>query len=90
MTERQLTRGDEPKATYEIRLHGASPEPLRRTFPTATVCTTRSETVLFREVNEPAELDALIHQVVSMGLVLTEVHEVAAATSFGRGAAPTD
>jgi hypothetical protein len=76
MTEGQASKNDEPKAVYEIRLHGTSSEALRRQFPAATVFTTRTETVLFRRVEEPAELDVLIEQLLSMGLVLTEVHEV--------------
>jgi hypothetical protein len=75
MTDRQ-SFPDESSATYEIRLRGASPEPLRKKFPRATVLTTRTETVLFRRVEKPAELDALIEQLLSMGLVLTEVHEL--------------
>ena len=55
---------------------GPTPEPLRREFPTATVSTTRTETVLFRRVEKPAELDELIDQLLSRGVVLTEVHEV--------------
>lgn len=76
MNEQEVTRDDEPTAIYEIRLQAASPEPLRRQFPTATVFTTRTETVLFRPVDEPAELDALIEHLLSMGLVLTQVHEL--------------
>jgi hypothetical protein len=76
MTKRQVSSDDEPTAIYEIRFQGASPEPLRRQFPTATVFTTRTETVLFRRVDEPAELDALIEHLLSMGLVLTTVHEL--------------
>jgi hypothetical protein len=75
MTDRQ-SQGDEPTATYEIRIRGTSTEPLRKQFPSATVLTTRTETVLFRSVEQPAELDALIEQLLSMGLVLTEVHEL--------------
>ena len=76
MTERQVSSDDEATATYEIRIRGASAEPLRKQFPAAAVFTTRQETVLFRRVEEPAELDELIDQLLSMGLVLTEVHEV--------------
>ncbi len=70
------SRPDEPTATYEIRLRGTSAEPLHKQFPAATVFTTRTETVLFRSVEQPAELDALIEQLLSLGLVLTEVHEL--------------
>ena len=76
MTDGPASQDDEPTAVYEIRLQGASAEPLRREFPTATVITTRTETVLFRRVEKPAELDELIANLLSMGLVLTEVHEL--------------
>jgi hypothetical protein len=76
MAELPGSTDDEPTAVYEIRLQGALPEPLRRQFPAATVITTRTETVLFRRVEEPAELDDLIAELLSMGLVLTEVHEL--------------
>jgi len=78
MTERQVSsdHDDEPMAIYEIRLQGAAPAPLRRQFPSATVFTRRTETVLFHRVDEPAQLDELIEQLLSMGLVLTEVHEL--------------
>jgi len=76
MTERKISEEAEPKALYEIRLHGTSPGPLRRAFPTATVSTTRTETVLLRKVERPAELDELIDQLLSRGVVLTDVHEV--------------
>ena len=76
MTERKVQADPEPTALYEIRLRGATPGPLRREFPTATVSTTRTETVLFRRVEKPAELDELIDQLLSRGVVLTEVHEV--------------
>lgn len=68
---------DELTAVYEIRLQGASAAKLRRQFPTARVMTTRAETVLFREVERPAELDDLIAQLLALGLVLTEVQQVA-------------
>jgi hypothetical protein len=76
MTDAEVSVDEEPTAVYEIRLRGVAPEPLRERFPTATVITTRTETVLFRQVEEPAELDDLIEKLVAMGLVLTEVHEL--------------
>jgi hypothetical protein len=66
----------EPTAVYEIRLQGTLAESLRRQFPSAAVVTTRTETVLYRQVEGPAELDALIAQLMSLGLVLTEVQHV--------------
>lgn len=68
---------DEPRAVYEIRLQGGSAARLRRQFPTARVVTTRTETVLRREIEAPSELDELITQLLSLGLVLTEVQQVA-------------
>jgi hypothetical protein len=67
---------EESPATYEIRLQGTPPEPLQRRFPSATVFTTPTETVLYRRVEESAELDDLLEQLLSLGLVLTEVHQV--------------
>jgi hypothetical protein len=81
MTEQEAAAGAEPSALYEIRLQSTPPEPLRREFPTATVSTTRTETVLFRRVDQPGELDDLIDQLLSRGFVLTEVREVPPSTS---------
>jgi hypothetical protein len=66
----------QPAATYEIRLRSTPPEPLRERFPSATILTTRTETVLFRRVDEVSELDKLLDELLSMGAVLTEVHEL--------------
>jgi hypothetical protein len=76
MTEQRLSIEAETTAVYEVRLRGTSPEPLRRQFPSAIVTTTRTETVLLREVEKPGELDVLIDRLLSMGLVLTEVHRL--------------
>jgi hypothetical protein len=67
---------EESAATYEIRLQGTPTESLQERFPSATVFTTPTETVLYRQVEETSELDWLLEQLLSMGLVLTEVHEV--------------
>jgi hypothetical protein len=76
MTEREVSGDSESSALYEIRLEGTSAEPLRREFPTATVSTTRTETVLVRQVEKPAELNELIDHLLSRGFVLTEVHQL--------------
>ncbi|HET7351824.1 MAG TPA: hypothetical protein VFJ28_12870 [Marmoricola sp.] len=76
MAELPGQRREEAKAVYEIRLRGAHAESLRRQFPTAAVVSTRTETVLFRRVEDPAELDELLDHLLSLGAVLTEVHEV--------------
>ena len=67
---------DNVSATYEIRLQGTPPQELRRRFPTMKVCTGPPETLLFRRVEEAAKLDELLEQLLSMGLVLTEVHRL--------------
>ena len=67
---------DNVSATYEIRLQGTPPQELRRRFPTMRVCKGPLETLLFRHVDEPAKLDELLEQLLSMGLVLTEVHRL--------------
>ena len=82
MAEREVSADLEPTALYEIRLQRTPPEPLREEFPTATVYTTRTETVLFRRVEQPAELDELIDQLLSRGVVLTEVHEVSSLSTL--------
>src|SRR3954468_15072765 len=68
----------EPVATYEIRLRGTHVAQLKEQFPTAALLTTRTETVLFRSVEGPEELDALVAELLSMGLVLNEIHELPA------------
>jgi hypothetical protein len=67
---------EESPATYEIRLQGTSSVPLKERFPSATVITTPTETVLFRRIEATAELDTLLEQLLSLGLTLTEVHQV--------------
>src|SRR4051794_37840583 len=66
----------EPVATYEIRLRGTHVAQLKEQFPSAALLTTRTETVLFRSVEGPEELDALVAELLSMGLVLTEIREL--------------
>jgi hypothetical protein len=67
----------ESVTTYEIRLQGAPPPlTLHEQFPSIEMLTRRPETLLFRRVDDLAELDALLDQILSMGLVLTEVHEL--------------
>jgi hypothetical protein len=76
MTQPEVSVESEPTALYEIRFKGAAPDAMQHEFPRATVFTTRTETILFRQVEQPADLDELIDQLLSRGFVLTEVHEV--------------
>jgi hypothetical protein len=70
---------DDPGATYEIRLAGAPPDSLRRRFPTMRLQPLRDQTVLFRRSAGPDDLDALLDQLRSLGLPLTEIHRAPAA-----------
>jgi hypothetical protein len=90
MSEERVTAYDEPTAVYEIRLRGAPTASVRRQFPQAAVLTTRTETVLFRRVETPEELDELIAHLLSLGLVLNEVHEVPLAPPADRDAQGAD
>jgi len=65
-------------ATYEIRLAGAPPASLRRRFPSLRVQAMRAQTVLFRRSAGPRDLDALLDQLRSLGLALTEIHQAPA------------
>lgn len=76
MAERAGDERDEAKAVYEIRLRGANAVSLRRQFPSASVVSTRTETVLVRRVEDPAELDEMLEHLLSLGAVLTEVREI--------------
>jgi hypothetical protein len=71
---RRRNREDDPHATYEIGLFGPVPESLRRRHPPMDVRTTPAQTLLVRNVGRPEELDELLEQLNSIGLVLTEIH----------------
>lgn len=73
--EEAAARGDEPTAVYEVRLQGTLAGGLGEQFPAARVATTRTETVLYLQVDRPAELDALLDHLFSLGLVPTEVQQ---------------
>jgi hypothetical protein len=72
-------------ATYEIRLRGEIPVAMREEFPAMTIYHRPAETVLYRDVTDLAELDVLLEQLQSMGLVLSEIREVPAAAPSGLG-----
>jgi hypothetical protein len=64
-------------ATYEIRLRGTPPDSLAQGLTSIRVGRSRAQTVLFRRVESPAELDWLLASLRSLGLCLAEVHELA-------------
>jgi hypothetical protein len=71
---RQRNKEDGSQATYEIGLLGSVPESLRRRHPPMDLRTSPAQTLLVRYVGRPEELDELLEQLNSMGLVLTEIH----------------
>ena len=66
-------------ATYEIRFRGEIPPSMRERLSKVTIHHSPTETVLYREVTDVAELDLLLDQLQSMGLVAVGVAGVARA-----------
>jgi hypothetical protein len=62
-------------ATYEIRFRGEIPPSMRARLSRVTIHHSSTETVLHREVTDVAELDLLLDQLQSMGVVLSELQE---------------
>ena len=60
-------------ATYEIRIRGELPPSLRERLSALMVHQGETETVLYREVADMAELDLLLDQLQSLGLTLSEL-----------------
>lgn len=69
---------DDSTAVYEVRLQGTNSVNLQAHFPNAKVQAARPETVLRLQANRPDELDSLLMRLLSMGIVLNDVHEVTA------------
>ena len=67
---------DDREVVYDIELRRGLPDALRSQFPGMSVRTCVPETALRRRVGEPAQLDALLHKLCSVGVVLTDVHRV--------------
>ena len=82
----QQARAEDARGTYEIHLNGSPPEPILARFPGIEVAKTPAQTVLTRQIDRCAELDALLDQLLSMGLILTEVHETTERPSVSDGA----
>jgi hypothetical protein len=60
-------------AVYEIRLAGEIPMTMREQFPTMMVYRTPIQTVLYRELTDLTELDALLEELQCMNLVPSEL-----------------
>lgn len=67
---------DEPVYEYDVQLARHPHESLRELFPHMTVRTTEAQTALRRKIAGPAELSALLSEIGTLGLTLTDVHRV--------------
>jgi hypothetical protein len=67
---------EDTSATYEIHLQDAPPDTLVARFAPTEMCRVRAQTVFVRRVVSQDELASLLDRVLSMGLVLDEVHEL--------------
>src|SRR5689334_13842263 len=68
---------DEEQAfEYDVQLTRVPDDSLRRLYPHMTVRSTEAQTALRRRVEGPEELSALLVQIATLGLKLTDVHRV--------------
>jgi hypothetical protein len=72
-------------ATYEIRVEGEIPAAVREQFPEISIHHSPTETVLYRDITDLAELDLLLEKLQSTGLVLLEIREVPPSTGGDPG-----
>ena len=71
---------DETQAfEYDVQLTCEPDESLRERYPHMTVRSTEAQTALRRRVASPEELSALLVEISTVGLTLTDVHRVASA-----------
>ena len=75
-------------ATYEIHLQDAPPDTLVARYAPSGVRRTPAHTVLMGRVASQDELAGLIDRVLTMGLVLSEVHELRMASGAAGDARP--
>ena len=61
---------------YDVLLEGEPSESLRSRYPTLPVQTTGAQTALRRRISAPAQLDALLEKLCSLGLHLLAVHRL--------------
>jgi hypothetical protein len=69
---------------YDVQLTRLPSDTLRERYPHMTVRSTAAQTALRRRLQGPEELSALLVQIGTLGLTLTDVHRV---TSAGEGPA---
>jgi hypothetical protein len=71
---------DEEQAfEYDVQLTCEPDQSLRKRYPHMTVRSTEAQTALRRRVQSPEELSALLVEISTVGLTLTDVHRVASA-----------
>ena len=63
-------------ALYDVELRRRPPQSLLARFPSVSIRTTVAQTALRRLVDGPAQMGALLRDLVSLGLVLTDVHRL--------------
>lgn len=64
---------------YDVQLTCEPGQSLRERYPHMTVRSTEAQTALRRRVASPDELSALLVEISTVGLTLTDVHRVASA-----------
>jgi hypothetical protein len=67
-------------ATYEVHLQGSPPDTLMARFAPTVVGRVPAQTVLMRRVTSQDELAILLERVLTVGLVLNDVHELRVAS----------
>jgi len=70
---------EEQRFEYDVQLSSRHHESLRERYPDMTVRSTEAQTALRRQVAGPEELSALLVEIATLGLTLTDVHRVASA-----------
>jgi hypothetical protein len=70
---------EEQRFEYDVQLSRRPHESLRERYPDMTVQSTEAQTALRRQVAGPEELSALLVEIATLGLTLTDVHRVASA-----------
>ncbi|NPC43662.1 hypothetical protein [Nocardioides sp. zg-1230] len=71
---------------YDVQLTCEPDESLRERYPHMRVRSTEAQTALRRRVESPEELNALLVEISTVGLTLTDVHRVAGAADAPREA----
>ena len=79
--------GEEQEFQYDVQLTRWPDDTLRERYPQMTVRSTEAQTALRRRVGGPEELNALLVQIGSLGLTLTDVHRVTTVEDLGPGVA---